>query len=335
MVLGTLLGAVSVAHAAEPDAPPESADASTPVVVLPVELEGELPDGRREELRSALEAGLRRGGFSVVEPPSELGACQTQPCRVQVARGVGAEYAVAMRVSVERRDYAIALEVIDAEADASVALSEERCDVCGFAEAVEVVDSQAAAIVARLDALALEPPVVVFQSVPPGAVIQVDGEIVGKAPFERVVEPGPHVVRAELEEHVSEQREIEAVPGVRAAVRFELEPVPDGRDGRWLRPLGWTSLGIGIAAVGSGIPLILIDGRPNVVSCSGENVDPLGNCKFLYATLEAGIAVTVVGGALVATGIGLLVASRKRRRRSSATAAVGIGPRGVVLRGRF
>lgn len=331
--------AAEAAPATDPpasDVPPRAkapAEGEIPVVVLPVRVEGELPDARRVELRTALEAGLRRGGFGLVPPPEASTPCQTIPCQAQVARGVGAEYAVSMRVVVERRDYAITIDVVAAADDARVAQSAERCEVCGFTEVAQVVDSQAAAIVARLDALALEPPVLVFESVPAGAVIRVDDQVVGQAPFERVVEPGLRRVQADQDGYVSEQRSVEAVAGVRATVRFELEPVPRPERRKRLRALGWAALGIGVAGVATGIPLIVIDGRENQASCSGDNVDPLGNCKYLYATREAGIAVTVVGGALLAAGIGIVVATRRGKR--SARAALGGGPRGLLLRGWF
>ncbi|MCA9710671.1 MAG: PEGA domain-containing protein, partial [Myxococcales bacterium] len=279
--------------------------------------------------------GLSRGGLRVVAPPAGGAPCQTRPCQAQVARGAGAEHAIAMRVAVDRRDYAITIDVIDAEGTA-VAQSAERCEVCGFDEAVQVVDSQAAALVARLDALALEPPMLVFQSDPPGAVIRVDEQIVGRTPFERVVEPGAHQVRADEDGYVSEQRTVEAVEGVRATVVFSLEPMPRPRR-RGLRAAGWAALGIGVAGLATGVPLVVIDGRENRVSCSGENVDPLGNCKYLYATGEAGIAVTVVGAVALVTGVGIAIGTR-RGRGAPATrraARLRVGPRGVTVQGRF
>ncbi|MEM9459069.1 MAG: PEGA domain-containing protein [Myxococcota bacterium] len=325
------VGGATVATGAE-----AVAGSRTPVVVLPITVQGQLPDTRRIELRAALETGLGRGGFTLVSPPAELRSCTTGPCQAQVARGVGAEYAVSMRVVVERRDYSITIDVVDAEGgDAPVAQTAERCEVCGFTEVAQVVDSQAAAIVARLEALALEPPVLVFDSVPPGAVIRVDEQVVGQTPFERVVEPGSHQVRADKSGYVSEQRTVEAVAGVRATVGFELEPVPRPDRRERLRVLGWVALGVGVAGVATGVPLLAIDGRENRVRCSGANVDPQGNCKYLYATGEAGIAVTVVGGVLLATGIGLVVGMRSGAGKRRTSAALGMGPWGAVLRGRF
>ncbi len=312
-----------------------AADDETSVVIAPVVVQGELPDPRRDDLGGALQEGLERGGFAVRPPPVDLAGCQTPVCRAQVARGVDADYAVGMTVIVDRRDYAITLEVVDASTAAVIAVSRERCDVCGFAEVRQLVDSQAAAIGSRLDALALEPPVLVFDSVPVGAVIRIDGQTVGQAPFERVVEPGAHVVRAERDGYVPEQREVEAVVGVRANVQFSLEPVPRLHRQRRLRVAGWTTLGVGVAALATGIPLMVIDGRPNRVSCNGGNVDPAGNCKFLYATLEPGIGVAVVGGLLLGTGVTLLVLGRERKSGQQARVSVQAGWSRLGVAGRF
>ena len=299
------------------------------VVVLPPEVEGELAQARQDELVAALRAGLSRGEFEVVDPPAGT-SCRQAACASEVAREVGAEYAVAMKVAVDRRDYTIAIDLVEAESGQSAAHSEQRCEVCGIAEAREVVDGQAVRLRDRLDALAAEAPTLAFVSAPPGAIVRLDGKVVGETPFERPVEPGPHRAEAEKAGYVTEAREFEAVAGVRSTVRFELDAVPRSVRYRRLRAFGWSALGIGAASIVAGVTMIAIDGKPDTTRCEGDNVDPRGNCKFLYATLEAGIAVTAIGVALVGTGIGIAVGTRDRRRTR-----VSIGPRGVAITGRF
>jgi TolB-like protein len=308
-----LAGALSAPATAEGD--------RTSVVVLPPIVEGELPQPRRDDLAAALRDGLARGDFEVVQRPD---ACKTAACASQVARSAGADYAVTMSVNVERRDYAIALDLVDAETGKTAAHTEERCEVCGIAEAREVVDSHAAALRGRLEVLTLESPTVIVESSPVGAIVRLDGVVVGETPLQRPVDPGTHRARAELPGHVAEERAFEAVAGVRSTIRFDLEPVPRSLRYRRLRTFGWVALGIGAASVISGVTLIGIDGRPNTASCSGANVDPNGNCKFLYATLEPGIAVTAVGVALLATGIGIAIGTRDRKRKHVAVSPLGV-----------
>ncbi len=328
-MVGWAVVSVPMAAGAEP-----STDDPTTVVVAPLVVDGTLPDNRRTELNESLRTGLTRGGFELAQAPGQLASCETASCRARVAREAGADYAVGMTVTVQGRDYAIGLTVIDAATAAVVAESAERCEVCGFAEVQQLVDGQAAAVGSRLDALALEPPVLVFDSDPPGAVIRVDGQVVGATPMERVVEPGRHVVRAERDGYVAEQREVEAVVGVRATVRLELEPIPRTHRDRRLRIAGWSTLGAGVAAVAIGVPLIVVHGRPNRLACDGDDVDPLGNCRFLHATRGPGIGVVALGGALVATGVTLLVVSRDRSR-SAARLSLTAGWARVGVHGRF
>jgi hypothetical protein len=173
----------------------------------------------------------------------------------------------------------------------------------------------------------------VFESTPPKALVRVDGEVAGEAPFEREVEPGEHTAEASLDGHVTQRRQIEAVAGVRSTITFDLPPVPRSVRYRKLRLFGWTALGVGAAALVAGPVLIGIDGRENRTMCSGDDVDAQGDCRLLYATSEAGIAVTVIGGALLATGIGIAIGTRDRR--TGATADVFAHPRGIVVRARF
>ena len=306
--------------------PAPGAEEGTRVVVLPAAVDGELPDARREELESALRDGLGRGEFSVVEKSD---VCKTSACASQVARAAGADYAVTMSVTIDRRDYGISLNLIDAETGKTTAQMQERCEVCGIAEAREVVDSQAAALRDRLESLTLESPTLTIESSPVGAIVRLDGKVVGETPLQRPVDPGSHRAEAELPGYVTEERAFEAVAGVSSTIRFDLEPVPRSLRYKKLRTFGWFALGLGAASVVTGVTLIAIDDKPNTVSCSGGNVDPNGNCKFLYATLEAGIAVTAVGVALLATGIGIAIGTRDRRKKKN----LSVTPLGVT--GRF
>lgn len=333
--LGVLLvvGGVPVPAlaSAQPAPGPErrGAGADTVLVVTHVS-EGELDAPRLDELGQALREGLSRGDFEVrsdVVQPSCLpgrsdaeagGAAKARrACVAEAARSAGANRAVLMDVQVQRRDYTIVLEVIEADSAGVAASSVQRCELCGIAEVRDVVDNQAAAIRDRLDAMTLAPPVVRFESSPPGALLRLDGKVVGETPFERVLEPGTHNVQATLDGHVDETQQVQAIEGVNATVRFDLEPVPRSIRYRSLRQFGWVALGVGVAGVVAGATLIAIDGRSNRSQCRGDNVDPVGNCKYLYATGEAGIATTVVGGALLVTAVGILIGTRDTRRKAA------------------
>ncbi len=311
-------------------APPPSSARPVRVVVLAPVVDGELPATAQDRLVAALREGLSRSELVPVDPPLTSAVCADVGCAVSAAAESAAEYALTWRIEISRRDYDVVIELVAREASTVVARSRERCDVCGLAEASEVVATQAAALRGRLQALALEAPSLRFESTPSGALVRVDGELVGETPFDRVVAAGSHEVRAEKSGFVAESQRIEAVAGVRATVRFELDPTPKSQRYSKLRAFGWAALGIGLAAVPTGAALIAIDGDPNRSNCSGGNVDPRGNCKFIYSTLEAGAVALSIGAAMLATSVGILVATRDRRR-----AKVAIGPRGAAVVVRF
>jgi hypothetical protein len=311
-----------------------SSEPEPSIVVLPLRIDGELPEARRQELETALRRGLERAELELVDAAAT--DCNTIVCATEVARAAKADYAVLPRIAITRRDYDLVIEVIDARQGKVVASSAEHCEVCGIAEVIELVDTRAAALSARLQALRLGAPVLVFESTPPGALIHIDGDVVGETPLQRVVEAGAHRVGAELSGYVPETREIDAVPGVHSTIDFELTPIPRSVRFRRLRIFGWTAIGVGAAAVLVGGPLIAVHGRENEVVCSGANVDPRGNCKYLHATRGPGIAVTVVGAALLATGIGILIGTRdKRKSPGRARANLGVGPGSIAVSGRF
>ena len=72
-------------------------------------------------------------------------------------------------------------------------------------------------------------------------------------------------------------------------------------------------LGIGTAALVPGIVLLAVDGSGYRLRCDGSDRDAEGDCRYRNDTLVYGAVLTACGAALLATGIGLLVASRRRR----------------------
>jgi hypothetical protein len=100
-----------------------------------------------------------------------------------------------------------------------------------------------------------------------------------------------------------------------------------------LVPIGWGLLGAGAAATVGGVVLMSLQG-----SGAGCPDDPRGGrcIPLVYDTLIPGAIVGGVGVALLGTGIGLVVAGKKRDRGTrEQTARVGFGAGSVTLSGRF
>jgi hypothetical protein len=239
------------------------------------------------------------------------------------------------KVRVVERDYTITIELLDAASGKVLATVEQTCEVCGVHEAAETLGGVTATIGSKLDAVQLGPAVLEIRSTPTGAVIEVDGEPAGRAPVERELEEGEHWISARLEGYVTQRRQIRAVPGVREGLDLELSAVPVDAPTRPSRTeiAGWTLLGIGSAAIVTGVVLIVLEERPNRLQCSGDDVDPLGNCRLRYATLEPGIGTAAAGGALVIGGLTMALVARKRRKSKKVSAY--LNPWGVGLHGRF
>ncbi len=288
------------------------------VAVLPPHYAGNLENHWRKQLEDRLLEGLARGTFEIVAP-DELAAmqfdesCNTPACYVQVRAKTRVQYVIRTTIVRQERDYEVRIEVVN-PSDASVAASTaEHCSLCGVAEVGELAAAQAAVLSGKLDELVLGPPILIVNSDPSGAIVYVDGEVVGVTPLKRVLTAGPHVVKTVKERYVSQEQTIGALSGVQVNMSFELTPLPS----RWrakARGWGWALLTGGAAALVSGVVLLAIDERSYRGRCSGADSDSEGDCRFLYDTMAGGIAATVVGTVVSGTGLGLLIAGQKAPR---------------------
>jgi hypothetical protein len=289
------------------------ADAGPRVVVAPLELVGEFPSGARDQLWTRLQSGLDRSQVTrVADAPRQ---CETLPCLLEAARQQGATHLVRAEISVADKIYDVRITAYDARASEIHIGVHETCEVCGLAEVAELVQRQAATLGDRLADWAPTPGVLSVESQPRGAAIALDGDAAGYAPLRLELEPGPHRLEATLPGHAPAERRVVAKEGVHETWSFTMQPLPrypeDRR--RKIRGAGWAVLGIGTAAFVPGVVLIGVDGRGYRLRCGGSDRDAEGDCRYRNDTLVYGAVLTACGAALLATGIGLLVASRRRR----------------------
>jgi len=92
-------------------------------------------------------------------------------------------------------------------------------------------------------------------------------------------------------------------------------------------------------ALGGGLALTFMHDKEYQSDCSGLNVDPAGNCKFLWDTKWAGAGTAIAGAALGTLGVAILLTTAKGKTKKleddKVEARVGLGPGNVSLQGRF
>lgn len=104
------------------------------------------------------------------------------------------------------------------------------------------------------------------------------------------------------------------------------EPAKKSTDrSRLYQGLGFAAIGVGAAALISGVALLALNNRSVQGSCEGDGVDADGNCEYLWNTLGGGIGLTVGGVVVAGGGVGLLVYNKKRNGRTESQVSVGPG----------
>ncbi len=323
-------------HATPPDESSEGGSAK--VAILPLVVEGELPDSDRASLSDQLVGGLQRGAFAVATPEEVEAAgerdCSKPVCIKKIAAKTGSTHVVRTVVTVVDRDYTVRVELYDGSDGTTIISSSDGCEICGVADVGGLIETQAATLRTKLDALASGPAAIVVTSNPDGADVTLDGEAFGVTPLDKSIIPGDHTIRVSKDGYIAVQEQRTFVEGARETLAYELEKVPNRLP---KRPWGWASLGVGIAAIGGGVALTFMHDRPFKLggNCTGENIDSKGECKFLYNTKWEGLAVGLVGGALLTLGVAVLITTAKGKTKTKKVEAamrrLQVSPSGVGL----
>jgi hypothetical protein len=292
-----------------------------PAVVTGTESENVGPRAHRA-IDGALEhAAFERASLDVERPPGADVHCADAQCWQWLSREHSASHLLQITIVFHDPDWAIEALLVDGAEGRVLARVERTCDLCGFDELEGVVADVSAGMRRKLEASAASLPMLVVQSTPAGATVTIDGEPAGTTPLEIALEPGKHDVRIARDGFLTERRRVSVVDGVHNAVNVSLAPLVEpararGDRAHRLQVAGGVGLGVGLALLGVGIALIVLEDRPIARDCEGDNVDPDGNCKWLYDSLAGGAAATAIGGALTVTGVTLLVVGTKRRSRT-------------------
>jgi hypothetical protein len=240
----------------------------------------------RVKMNAAIVGGLIASGADVADSTTtgramaERGmvACDTATCLTEIGKATGATYLMRGSMEMIGRSYVVRLEMIDAVSATVISSREDRCEICTENEAYET---------ASVSASALKSDVFKRRSSPSSS----RGAAVARTPgtSDRSVVRSPAFEDRTL--IVTQQPEAPAL---------EMPPPESPRASQtpW-RPLGWTAVGVAVAAIATGVTLIAIDNGGN---CSASAGDPSVMCTG-HKTLTGGVALTAVGFAAAAVSM--------------------------------
>jgi hypothetical protein len=323
----SFVGAAGLVFAPDARAAGNAEDGEVSVLVLPLASEGELADAARESIESSLKASLEAAGLEVVDGND---ACSDSACVAERAARGEAGHVLQAFVKVEGRDYQVQLWVADA--GGAVSTSEAECVICGFEEVATVVGDEAGAIGKKMTE-ERAPALLSLTSDPSGAIVRIDGEVVGVTPTEIELRPGAHQLRVEKDGRVAKETEVVAATGVKEALSFTLPELPKERN-KAMRTGGWVSLGLGVGFAAGGAALLGIHHKPVPRLCEGggPDIDENGLCRWRYQSLPWGVTALGLGVAGIVTGAVLIAISSKK---SKSDVKAWISPDGIGLTGRF
>ncbi|MGH1345861.1 MAG: PEGA domain-containing protein [Nannocystales bacterium] len=282
--------------------------AGTPEVELRV-VESEAPAETVSALSDSAVVGIEGSGRVVQIGAGWREDCAADACFREAMSSTSASAVVLLTVDQQDNVYRFALEARSAATGERLGSVDDVCEICGLEEVAELVELRAAALGERLERP--EEGIVRITSDPPGATVMVDDRAVGATPLELTLSAGPHAVRVEKPGFLEDAKAVDVRAGVDEEMRFRLVVVPtkDRSARRWLT-VGGVSLGLGLAGLAAGIPLVIMDGRPYKTDC---RPDPMGNCAQLFGTVAAGASLTTAGVIGVGAGAAMLLIGRKRR----------------------
>jgi len=184
-----------------------------------------------------------------------------------------------------------------------------------------------------------------IESSPNGASLRIDGQSIGKTPWEGRLALGNHTVEVNAHGFVTARQTIPLERRKDREVRLVLEREPDLAGQRRTQTVfasvgyGVGVVGLGIFAVSGGLAVTRIDdirARCGGLQCPGDEKSNLDAARSLGTMSTIGIVFAGVG---VATGTASLLTLRptiqERRTAHVHEVSLGVGPGGWVIKGSF
>ncbi len=306
----------------------------------PVSNEGTLERATVQRVQDRVDARVGESTFAL-STPEDPARCDSASCWQEHASAAGAGYLLDVQIDSTQADQRIDVAVTDLSDGTEVVKLSETCELCGRTELEDLAADATAAALRKLQSYAAVSSTVVIDSVPQGARVALDGVELGTTPLEVEVAAGEHVVELSAEGHAPFEQPVNVARGTRERLRLvmtkEAAPPPplDTSPARSRGRVVGSSVLVssGVAAVGAGVALLVLHGRPITTECSGANIDADGDCHFLYDTRLGGAVALGLGAAAAVTGGVLLGLELRRGRRASVSVAP--APAGALVHGRF
>jgi hypothetical protein len=277
---------------------------------------GGMAANNEEFLRRSLMEGLANADFQVfggltvtqlLKQGSRLESCREESCYQEIARSLGVEYLVTGTITVDRKNYDITLELINGRDGKLIDRYTEPCQLCGIKEVGTKLDQLVQAVRRGADSAAATAPArYSVESRPAGAEVSVDGKVAGLTPLSVDLSAGQHKVGIRSLGYEVSERTLNVESGTNGVVTVDLAPMGGVTGGRArpVRMLAWTSIAVGLVAVGVGAVALSYNNRylgcddavppPSEAQCMLRRVQP--------TELEAGVlfgagGVLFLGGA--------------------------------------
>jgi hypothetical protein len=200
---------------------------------------------------------------------------------------------------------------------------DSSCELCSLIELEQQFAVDLTRVCAQIDALDAGPGRLLVSSDPANARVRIDGQKVGRTPWTGELAEGEHSVEIRALGHRPQRHSVAIVGNVEIREHFSLRSSFAGRP-TWP---AWTSLGLGLAMSVAGTALISVHGQPWTKRCSGDDIDVMGNCRFVLDTRPLGIGLAILGASAIASGVALMVWAQRDPGQTTAA--------GISVGGRF
>ena len=154
---------------------------------------GDASNDIEDVVRKAILRGLSGQGVRTVEPPADVaaaGPCTDAACTAARARAAGSDFVVSGKVLVSERSYEVTLELHEGKDGRLLATRRASCPICSVPEVEKAAADVAGELAGDFRASKASAPAITSE--PPGALVYVDGALVGPSPVTPTLTPGEH-----------------------------------------------------------------------------------------------------------------------------------------------